>query len=437
MNDNDKFLLYTRRAFLQKGLTVVSLAGTIPFFVERSAFGLVNPFEQKLTSSVAGVPDDRVLVVVQLGGGNDGLNTVIPYGDDAYYKARAGLGIRPNDLLRIPGADGIGFHPQLRSFLELHESGVLSTVQGVGYPNPNRSHFTSMDIWHTADPVNPNTTGWLGRYFDNTCNGSPLPESGIAIGKEAPHALQGEINKPVAFENPAFFRWIGQELHNSLEDPYLKINNPQIDDNMSGGNSSIVDDSQLAFLTRTSMNAQIASDKVRRAVALEPLVEYPNGQFARQMQMVAAMIRAGLKTKVYYVSLGGFDTHAGQAGTHANLLGQLGAALQAFYKDLVEQYNSDRVLTMVFSEFGRRVSQNASGGTDHGTAAPVWLMGPMVRSGLLGPHPSLTNLDEGDLKFNVDFRTIYAAILEQWFKADSRAVLQQQFNQLPVFNGTV
>ncbi len=422
---------YTRRVFLQKGLTMVSAATTVPYFIQASAYGLTNPFDTMLTSSIAGKPQERILVVVQLGGGNDGLNTVIPFGDDDYYRARPNIGIPANNVLRFGDADGLGLHPNLAGFKELHDNGLLSTVQGVGYPNPNRSHFTSMDIWHTADPRQPSGNGWIGRYFDNTCNGTPEPNAAIAIGREAPKAMIGQINKPVSFETADLFRWIGKDLHESLDKPYEEINR--------GGDEieGVKDGTQLEFLTRTALNAQIASDQIRAAVRIRPLVEYPRNPLGQQLQMVAAMIRAELPTRVYYVSMGGFDTHAGQPGAHANLMTQLGSAILAFTKDLKAQGNDGRVLTMTFSEFGRRVKQNASQGTDHGTAAPMFLVGPMVRPGVLGYHPSLTDLDQGDLKFSVDFRSVYAAVLESWLKTDSRPVLKGAFKPALLFNKNV
>ncbi|MFG0331605.1 MAG: DUF1501 domain-containing protein [Phycisphaerales bacterium] len=421
---------YTRRVFLQKGLSMISAASTVPFFVQQSAFGMTNPLDVLLTSSIAGVPEDRVLVVVQLGGGNDGLNTVVPFGDDTYYRRRPNLGIRPNEVLKLKEVDGLGFHPNLGGLKELYDDGLLTTVQGVGYPNPNRSHFTSMDIWHTADPKNPTGDGWIGRYFDNTCAGAPDPNSGIAIGREVPTAMVGEQYKPVSFESPDLFRWIGQDVHEALAAPYDKLNR-------AGTPEGVSDESQLGFLTRTSLDAQVASDRIRQAVRQTPLVNYPGNSLAQQLRMVGAMIRAGLPTRVYYVHLGGFDTHAGQAGQHGNLMNQLSSSLRAFQRDLEAQGNDGRVLTMTFSEFGRRVAQNASQGTDHGTAAPMFLMGPMVKAGFVGSHPSLTDLDNGDLKFRIDFRSVYASVLDYWLKADSEKVLNGKFKPAPVLSEKV
>ena len=201
---------FTRRLFLQHGMTLASMAATAPLFIQRSALGMMQPDGSPL-SSQPGVPEDHILVVVQLGGGNDGLNTVIPYGDRQYYNARPNLAIpapdRQSGALRLDGARGIGLHPNLTGLKELMDEGVASIVQGVGYPNPNRSHFTSMDIWHTAD-TSAKGYGWIGRYFDSTCNGTPVPEGAVAVGRSTPLAMQGAIQKPVTFETADLFRWL-------------------------------------------------------------------------------------------------------------------------------------------------------------------------------------------------------------------------------------
>ena len=312
---------------------------------------------------------------------------------------------------------------------ELYDNGLVSIVQGVGYPNPDRSHFKSMDIWQTAER-DATGDGWLGRYVDSECCGYGKGESGkpepakaveppIAIGRTAPLALQGRSSKPVSFESAELFRWSGEDIHEALREPYHALNR-------RGQDGSAGSDTNADFLMRTALDAQISSDKIRKAVAQKSLVPYPGNELGRQLQMVGAMIRADLKTRVYYVTLGGFDTHAGQGGAqgrHGNLLANFADSIKAFYADLKAQGNDQRVLTMSFSEFGRRVAQNASGGTDHGTAAPMFLFGPMVRRGVIGSHPSLTDLDQGDLKYLIDFRSVYAGILEQWLQADSKKVL--------------
>ena len=443
---------YTRRAFVGRGLMLASAAMAMPAFLQRSAWAM--PAVQPGMGSIAGVNEDRVLVVVQLGGGNDGLNTVVPYGFDAYYNARRGIGIPADSALRLGSAadDPIGLHPSMDGIKGMFDDGLVSIVQGVGYPNPNRSHFKSMDIWQTAD-TSGTGDGWLGRYVDSECCGFGSGESGtaaghsqaapatihppIAIGRTAPLALQGRGVKPVAFETPDLFRWTGEDIHEKLRGPYDTLMNRESgaeangSGDAGGGNAS----GNAAFLTKTALDAQIASETIRRAVDQTPLVNYPRSGLARQLSMVGSMIRAGMKTRVYYVTLGGFDTHAGQGsvgGRHSGLLRQFSQAVTAFYNDLRAQGNDGRVLTMAFSEFGRRVGQNASGGTDHGTAAPVFMFGPMVSAGVLNRHPSLTDLDRGDLKYTTDFRTVYAGIIDNWMGADSREVLGGRYRPAPV-----
>jgi uncharacterized protein (DUF1501 family) len=426
---------FTRRAFIGRGLTLASAAAAVPAFLQQTAFALPHPLAG--LSSMPGVPEDHVLVVVQLGGGNDGLNTVIPFADPLYYKARPGIGVAKDKVLKLQKNAYVGLHPSMTGLNALYDEGMLGVIQGVGYPNPNRSHFKSMDIWHTAD-TSGTGTGWLGRYVDSECCGFGKGESGraetapqpiIAIGGEAPLATQGQKSKPVAFQNADLFRWTGKDVHESLDGPYEAITR-------QGLVEGVDDRSNAGFLMRTALDAQISSEQIRAAVSKQPLVSYPQGNdLARQLQMVAAMIRAGLKTRVYYVTMGGYDTHAGQGGEngrHAQLLGQFANAIKAFYDDLKAQENHARVLTMTFSEFGRRVYQNASQGTDHGTASQMFLVGPMVKAGVLNDHPSLSDLDNGDLKFTTDFRRVYAGILEGWLKADSKKVLEGTYKAIPV-----
>lgn len=423
---------WTRREFLHTGVGLVSAAATVPWFLTDSARAMQNTNPQ--LASLPGVPQDRILVVVQLAGGNDGLNTVIPFGDDEYHRVRQGIRIAADQALTLEKSVGIGLHPQMTGMKELYDQGLLAVVQGVGYPNPNRSHFTSTDIWHTADTSGIGD-GWIGRYFDNDCAGSPEGcngHAGIAIGRSAPLAMQGRKYKPISFETEELFRWSGLDLHESMAEPYDQIaHGPAPEDAPDPG-------SNAAFLTRTALDAQLASARIREAVKQRPLVAYPGNPLARQLAMVGAMIRAGLETRVYYVSLGGFDTHAGQGGPngrHGNLLDQVSSSLAAFHADMKAQGNDGRVLTISFSEFGRRVAQNGSGGTDHGTAAPMFLMGPMVQPGVHGSHPSLTSLDNGDLKFHTDFRTVYSAIIDGWMGADAKAVLGGTYKAAGVIKG--
>lgn len=430
---------YTRRAFLQHSTLFASAAMTAPAFLQSSAFALPRPMLG--LSSIAGVDEDRVLVVIQMSGGNDGLNTLVPVGDDAYQRVRSRIALAANEVLMLERHGGLGLHGSMGGFKDLYDEGMCAIVQGVGYPNPNRSHFASMDIWHTAD-TNGTGDGWLGKYVDSQCcgygSGTPgakqqstptdPPPPMVAIGKESPLALHGRTMMPVAIEDADMYQWTGDKMGGDLSDAYhkaVKANEAQsqgMDDNKS-------------FLVRTAMDAQVSSKKIRKAVDAESLVKYPNTKLASQLSMVGSMIRAGMPTRVFYVSHGSFDTHANQGGaqgSHARLLQQLSDAVGAFYKDLNAQGNEKRVMSMCFSEFGRRVSQNGSGGTDHGTAAPMFLFGPMVKPGLHSRYPSLTDLDAGDLKYTADFRQVYAEILDQWLSAKSSDVLGRAYQPLRV-----
>jgi len=430
---------YTRRQFLSRGMLLASAAASLPAFIDSTANAMTSALGG--LSSLPGVPDDHVLVIVQLGGGNDGLNTVVPFGMPQYYRARPSIGIPEREVLKLSGADGVGLHPQMTAMKEMYDNGMVTIVQGVGYPNPNRSHFKSMDIWHTAD-TSATGDGWLGRYFDSQCCGYGKGESGtpdgsadtgagpagIAIGRNAPLSMQGRLVKPVSFESAELFKWSGKEIHKALRDPYDAINR-------KGASGYHEKNSNAAFLMKTALDAQVSSDLIRKAVEAQSLSTYPQNDLGRQMAMVAKMIRAGLKTRVYYVTLGGFDTHAGQGGAqgnHGRLLNTFASSVKAFYEDLKKQENDKRVLTLGFSEFGRRVAQNASGGTDHGTAAPCYLFGPMVKPGVVGEHPSLTELDDGDLKYKIDFRNVYASILDGWMKAPSKEILEGTYRGVAV-----
>ncbi len=435
--------LQTRREFLRKSLLFLAGSATAPFFLTRTAWALDNFIAHAPTRSIPGMPDDHVLVVIQLGGGNDGLNTVVPFAMDEYYRARPTLGIPGHRVLKLN--DTVGLHPNLAKLKSLYDAGQMAIIQGVGYPNPDRSHFRSMEIWQTADPGSKTLTyGWLGRYLDNTCPGcaasaagfpSPParvnPLAGIAMGGSMPLAMKSARGAAIALGDPDAFRWdpiladARDARHTS--DTFERLNyivarnlrDPQI--------------ARLDFLSRVAMNARISADRIRQVTGKFKGGEtYPATGLGRQLRTVAQMIGGGLDTRIYYVSMGGFDTHAAQPGAHERLLTELAEGVAVFQKDLDKQGNAGRVLTMTFSEFGRRVAENASRGTDHGTAAPMFVFGPRVRPGLHGAHPGLApdTLDAGDLRFGTDFRSVYATVLERWLGAKSPVILGQSFDTL-------
>ncbi len=426
----------TRRVFLQKGLTLLAAAPTIPAFLNQTVMALNNPLDTSSTQRASG-KDGKILVVVQLAGGNDGLSTVVPFGDDAYHRARPLIGHDDKAVLKINNY--LGLHPNLAPMKAMYDDGHLGIIQGVGYPNPNRSHFRATDIWESAQPDRDVVgSGWVGRYFDNACPGCD-PHVGISIGHTLPLAMQGEKVMPLSIERPESYRYQGRDRGD-----YEKLNTPS-----AGGSNNLMPNtlaettkyrkkieitpaSQLDFLERTAMDAQVSSDDILRMTAAHKVANYPNGEFGNGLQTIAAMIAGGLPTRVYYVSLGGFDTHANQKQRHDKLMAELATGLSTFWNDLKQQGNQDRVLVMTFSEFGRRVQQNASGGTDHGAAAPMFLMGPKITPGLLGKHPSLQDLDSGDLKYNTDFRSVYATVLQNWLDTPSKPILGNQFPTFPI-----
>ncbi len=414
---SEQVFFTTRREFLSGGITFLSVASTLPVFLGQTVSALAQdkPAGRRRDDS------ERILVVIQLAGGNDGLNTVIPVEMDAYYKNRPRLALPKKDAL--PLENGVALHPAATGLKELFDDGKMAVIQGVGYPNPNRSHFMSMDIWHTADPNLKSHEGWIGRYFDACCSGSdpgPEPIQGIALMGEAPLAMQGDSFMPLAFQEPGALAWRGAERDEAAGEVFRKLNNIDGDFPTTGHELA-------AYLQRAALKAQVGADEIRKAAGAS--VRGRRGRGPRggglggSLQLVARMIAADLPTRVYYVSMGGFDTHTGQAGRHRQLMQQLGEAVQDFVETLAEDKLLDRVLVMCFSEFGRRVQENASGGTDHGEAAPMFLFGSRLRPGVHEKHPSLEQLHRGDLAFGVDFRRVYATVLRDWLKMSPAKVL--------------
>lgn len=426
----------TRREFLHKGLTLVGFGATVPSFVSRLAWAIGKPEDVSLTAARPGVPDDRVLVIVQLAGGNDGLNTLIPFDDDVYHRSRPRLAVPSKTVVRL--TDRVGLHPAAVDLKILHDEGLLSIVQGVGYPNPNRSHFRSTDIWESASPDGRVRQGWIGRYFDHACSGAAPgpPEKGIALTPELPLTLCGDRFRGVAFTDPRTLIWDDRrdrrlaEAHEALDRP------PAPKEKEAGGPPApgpSLESPERAFLERVSMDARLSADEIGRAARAASGVEYPRSSFAQVLRTVARLIASPLRTRVYYVSLTGFDTHSDQKARHDRLLRELAAAMRAFLGDLRKEGCLDRVAVMTFSEFGRRVAENSAGGTDHGEAAPLFLFGSKIKPGLHGSPPDLGKLNRGDVPFTIDFRRVYAAVLSQWLRADASAVLGSGFPPLQLF----
>jgi uncharacterized protein (DUF1501 family) len=436
-------LLRTRRDFLRGSMLGAATAWTMPGFVANTVSALEAEAAGQISPRTGG--DGRILVVLQLAGGNDGLNTVVPFTDDAYRRNRSTLGLPEGGLLKLD--DHLGLAPSLAGLKKIYDEGHLAIVQGVGYPNPNRSHFRSTEIWQCAtDSDKVSKTGWLGRYFDNACAGAPNPTVGVSLSDQAPQSFRAERSPGIAMSSPEMYRWVhGKDA--ALEEAFEELNSPDGIEMMSGGSiaalgggkSGVASPSEgpLAFLERTALEAQVSSEKVS-AVAKKAgsagASAYPAGnRLAQSLQLVSRMIAGGLPSRVYYVSHGGFDTHnnqGGERGTHQNLLRQLDLAVSAFVSDLKERKLYDQIALMTFSEFGRRVRENGSGGTDHGTAAPLFVLGGGIKGGLHGKAPSLTDLDNGDLKFTTDFRAVYGTLLDGWLGMSPIKVLGREFSKL-------
>jgi uncharacterized protein (DUF1501 family) len=386
----------SRRDFFRK-FPVISLVPTVPGFIAT------------LARAAAPVRDDRILVVIQLDGGNDGLNTVVPYRDDAYAKNRRTLKLASDRLIKV--SDGIGLHPAMGQAGKLIESGRLGIIPGVGYPNPNRSHFASMAIWQTArlDPEEHGGPGWLGRSLDAAPGGTSTYVGSGSI----PAAIRGRRAKASSLER--------------IEDLMLDPSVPRADVSGHGEDLS-------AFVRRSTLDAYASSDRLSKlAEDRSSSARYPGTALSNRLKLVARLIKGGCDSRVFYAAQSGYDTHSQQSGTHFGLLGELSGALKAFLDDLADSRLADRIVILCFSEFGRRVLENGSGGTDHGAAGPVLLAGPAVKPGLLGAYPSLTDLDNGDLKPLVDFRRVYATILDRWLGLSSREALGGTFEPLSIF----
>jgi uncharacterized protein (DUF1501 family) len=433
----------TRREFLRTSILGGALTWTVPAFLANTFSALHAQAAHSATQAPTG-KDSTILVILQLAGGNDGLNTVVPHASDYYYKARPKIGLAANSVLKIN--DHIGLHPSLAGFKDLYDAGQLSIVQGIGYPNPNRSHFRSTEIWQTAsDAQKVQSYGWIGRYFDNACSGAD-PTVGVSIGRQSPQAFSAQTPTGISLENPRGYRFNAGPPRvngrvNDDETSFRRLNQPDDMADNSGATIGSVHGptfhrgSVIDFLERTALDAQVSSDKILDITRrIQNQAEYPGSQLANSLRLVAKLIGGGLPTRVFYVSQGGYDTHTNQAGQQQRLLKDLGDSVQAFVADLKAQRNLERVLVMTFSEFGRRVAENANGGTDHGAAAPIFVVGAKVKAGLHGQYPSLApaDLENGDLKYNVDFRSVYAGVLEEWLKTSSEPILGRKFNPLPL-----
>jgi uncharacterized protein (DUF1501 family) len=409
----------SRRQFLAKGAALFATLGLgVPL--------LLSEHGQPVHAADAQTPpaDDggkaKVLVVIQLSGGNDGINTVIPYGFGGYYDARSTLALREDEVLGLDGR--LGLHPSLRGLHDLYGRGQVAIVQGVGYPKPDRSHFRSMDIWQTAEPEKYIEEGWLGRYIEASLSDVHNPLKALQIGNIANKSFQTDnVNVPV-IQTLDSFRLVDAKT-------------PVAEQNRISRAFLDMYAQQSATLKVACQKGLEAYESVAAIQSLAPTyrnkVVYPNTQIAKDLQLVVQLLAGDSGTRVFYAQLGGFDDHAQEKALHAKLLQDLDMAVSAFQSDLEEQGLADQVVTMAFSEFGRRVKENGSGGTDHGTAAPVFIIGKPVIGGLYGTQPSLTNTDaNGDLKYDVDFRSVYYTLIDRWLQGDAKSALMKTYETM-------
>jgi uncharacterized protein (DUF1501 family) len=404
--------MFSRRHFLQTS-TLVALAPTVPGFLAHTARAAAPPLR-----------DRRILVVIQLNGGNDGINTVVPFKDEGYAKNRKMLRL-PADRLHKVNKE-VGLHPATADAARLLESGVLAIVQGVGYPNPSRSHFKSMAIWHSANVKLPRKDdadaqskavyGWIGRALDEGLKPADGAPAAQFVGSGSiPGALRSRRSVASAITR--------------LEDSVLTLEGCA----RSARAQAEPGGDLAAFVRRSTLDAYATSERMAALLGAEDKgASYPATALASRLRLVARLIKSGGTTRVYYTSQDGYDTHYGQLQRHALLLGELSGALKSFLDDLAQAKLAERVLVLCFSEFGRRVAENGSQGTDHGSAGPVLLAGPGVKAGLVGATPSLLDLQDGDLKVSVDFRRVYATVLDRWLALPAKAALGAAFEALPL-----
>jgi uncharacterized protein (DUF1501 family) len=357
---------------------------------------------------------NKVVVVLQLSGGNDGLNTIIPVTNDIYYKERSKIAIEKSVAIKL--TDEASIHPELKDVANIFHDGGMAIINSVGYPNPDRSHFRSMDIWQTASASNEYiNTGWLGRYLDAQCVGCDKPTQALELDDVLSLALKGNEQKGLAFKDP-------KRLYNISQAKYFK--------EINANHQNHHDEKPVDYLYKTMANTISSAEYIYKQSQLYPSSTiYPATELGKNFKTISSLIFSDINTKVYYVSIGSFDTHVNQQNQQQRLFKEMNEAIAAFVKDLKINNRFDDVMLMSFSEFGRRVAQNASGGTDHGTANNMFLIGGgLKQKGMLNALPDLTDLQDGDLKHKIDFKDIYATILNKWLGADDKKILNKQFN---------
>ena len=408
--------MLTRRTFLRQSGLLMTAAGTLPSFLSRAGHALAaDPRGTRYG-------DDTILVVIQMSGGNDGLNMVVPYGMDGYRAARPNIGIAEDAVL--PLTDTIGLHPNMQKLQALYAAGNVAIVQGAGYPNPILSHFQSMDVWHHASPDGYKPDGWLAGYVSSPGAATQNLMFAASVTDALNPALQGRGLTVPTIASLQQYQFRSDPRYPNDKEPVLAAASAIYNQRYSNPSE--------AYIAHTATAALSSVAEVQTATqAYGGSVQYPSFPLANSLKTVAQLMAANLGTRIYYVSFGGFDTHSAQVNTHNRLLGGFSDSVDAFMQDVAQQGKRDRVLIMTFSEFGRRVNENASQGTDHGTAEPMLVIGSKVKGGLYADHPSLVDLDGNkNLKYAIDFRSVYSTVLEGWLDADSEAVLGGRFENV-------
>ena len=409
-----------RRVFLQQ---VAQSVGKVPSLNPLSFGPKIVDLTTLMSPEQTEDLKNRTLVVIQLSGGNDGINTVIPYSQQIYYDSRPSLAIPKDEVLQLDGS--VALHPNMTELQNVYNNNHVAIVQGVGYPNPNRSHYESMSIWQTAS-VESGSPGWIGRYLDNAKKDDSNINA-VEIDPLLSPAVVGQQQSALAIESLDSFKI--RPLNNmstqaQTEEVITALDSIQCTSCQEYNNL-------VNAMMEAGLDSLTASDIVRQAASnYQTPVSYPKNDFANRLKLAAQIVTSSLSPQIVYLQIGGFDTHASQKDTQANLLKTVSDGISAFYKDMDSKGRANDTMIMTFSEFGRRVKENGSQGTDHGTAEPMFLIGGRVSGGLYGSYPSLTDLDSGDLKFNVDFRQVYATVLQDWLGADPSQVLYSQFQKL-------
>ncbi len=436
-----------RRDFLKRGAGLVAASLVVPAFLAETARwldsnpasvtsapgGLATMGSQLMSGQlvggqpVAGGPvadtSRRIMVVLLLAGGNDGINTLVPYADPLYYQARPSLAVPREQVLKLN--DAVGLSPALRNMKARYDAGEVAVVQGVGYPNPNRSHFRAMDIWQTGVPERIEQTGWLGRYLQACACGTDKHLEGVAMGTSVQKSFWTELTLVPAISNLAAFQYGSARTNPDARAYEVDALRRALNDVRGRPEEEFLRQATKIALDDADTLSQVAS-------SYQTPITYPQGQLGESMKTIAQVIAGDVGTRVFFATLGGFDTHANQIGQQQRLLTELDGSIEAFLQDIERLKRQDDVMVMTFSEFGRRVNENASNGTDHGTAEPLFMVGGGVKGGLYGAYPSLSDLDRGDLKFTTDFRSVYSSVLQGWMGVPSEQILGGSYPTLPL-----